>query len=76
MYEDFIGTGELALLLGVSAATLAKMVRRGELPPATHCRGSRRFWAIDNIRDAIDRLRQPRPLANRIASLPATVETR
>lgn len=73
---DYMSTNELTLLLGISAATLTKMIRRGEIPPATHFRGTRKYWETTAIREVIDRLREPRPLADRRATLPASCEAR
>jgi predicted site-specific integrase-resolvase len=76
MNETYMATGEILLLLGISAGTLTKYIRDGLFPAATHFRGSRHFWHVDAVADALDRLRQPRPIADRVATLPVTFEQR
>ncbi len=74
--EEFISTNEVALLLGKSAATLGKYIRDKIFPEPTHYRGARRFWLAADVADALERLRRPRPLADRKSILPASCESR
>ena len=60
--EDFISLNEITLLLGISAGTLARMVRDGRFPASTHRRGTKRYWRIADVHDHIGRLQRPIPL--------------
>jgi excisionase family DNA binding protein len=79
MNTEYLSRVEVCLLLGVSDDTLTRMIRRGDLPPASHQRGSKRYWKLQTIRAALTGMVRPIGPArgeNRRAALPAHCEAR
>jgi hypothetical protein len=74
MKEELFTRTEFALLLNVSEAHIARLVRDGRLPAAVHRRNGRNLWPASVVRAALARMR---PVAeNRRAMLPMSAEVR